>query len=101
MSWEKERSPKKQINRRRLTKVPGYSAFLPRVFPWVWVGSVEETANCVRWLLEGELQGFALTSHPGTLDGHVNLWLSVPCAESLIRGDLIRQSSLLDSHQIS
>jgi hypothetical protein len=83
-----------QMGRRRLTKVPGYHSVLPRVFPMVWRGTLEDAGRCVNWLIESGSDGFAVTSHPSTLDGHVHLWLSVNCAESLVIASLIRQESL-------
>ena len=83
-----------QMGRRRLTKVPGYHSVLPRVFPMVWLGSAEDVGSCVNWLIESGSDGFAVTSHPSTLDGHIHLWLSVDCCESLVIASLIKKESV-------
>lgn len=78
-----------QIGRRRHTAVPGYAAILPRVFPFRIRTSELSATQCIQAMLENDYTGFALTSHPSTIDGHVHLWLSTEMADFLVRIDYI------------
>lgn len=63
--------------------MPGYHSVLPRVFPFrVWTSS-DHAYQMVNELMGVDRTGFAVTSHPSSLDGHVHLWLSEESAEFL------------------
>lgn len=76
-----------QKDRRRYTRAPGYHAVMPRVFPFYKTISYDEMKILVRVLWREELTGFAVTSHPSSMDGSIRLWLSQECAEVLVGGD--------------
>jgi len=73
-----------QMGRRRFTSAPGYHSVLPRVFPFRWRCTQEQATHVIAVMLNVGRDGFALTSHPTTIDGHVHLWLSAENAEYLV-----------------
>jgi hypothetical protein len=83
-----------QMGRRRFTAVPGYASVLPRVFPFRMRTSENHAAQCIQAMLDNGYTGFALTSHPSTVDGHVHLWVSSEMAEFLYRLDLVPTGGL-------
>lgn len=83
-----------QMGRRRFTAVPGYASVLPRVFPFRIRTSEEHADLCIQAMLYNEYTGFALTSHPSSMDGHVHLWVSNEMAEFLNRMDMVPSGSM-------
>jgi hypothetical protein len=83
-----------QMGRRRYTAAPGYGSVLPRVFPFRIRTSESHAARCINSMMDNGYTGFALTSHPSTVDGHVHLWLSNEMGEYLVRMDLVGYGSL-------
>lgn len=89
------RGPGYQMGRRRNTRVPGYHSVLPRVFPYRWKCTHEQAVYAICDMLDVGRDGFALTSHPTTKDGHVHLWLSAENAEYLVETlDMVQPQQL-------
>lgn len=89
------KNPTYQVGRRRHTTVPGYHSILPRVFPYRYRCDLAAAHQAIDVLIAVERDGFAVTSHPATIDGHVHLWLSEGNAEYLVETvGLIRAESL-------
>lgn len=81
---EGRKNPIYQLGRRRHTKVPGYFGVLPRVFPYRYRCSLSSAHQLIDVLIAVDRDGFAVTSHPSTVDGHVHLWLSEENAAYLV-----------------
>jgi hypothetical protein len=91
---ENERTAAYQMNRRRFSSTPGYHNVLPRVFPYRVKSSIEFANQLINFLTEVHRDGFALTSHPKSDDGHVHLWMSSENAEYLEQFGEITSSML-------
>lgn len=74
--------------------MPGYHGILPRVFPFRRSCAIETADVIVNTLMREGLTGFAVTSHPSTLDGHVDVWLSTEAAQFLVEVGVLFESEL-------
>lgn len=91
---EGRKNPKYQLDRRRFTKVPGYTAFLPRIFPYRWRCAPAEAYVAMDAMKEADRFGYAISAHPSSTDGHIHLWLSADNAEYLVDLGYISLGSL-------
>lgn len=97
---KKQEDLRAQMERRRYTTVPRYHGHLPKVFPYRYNCSMEEVEVVVSQLQSQGVNGYAVTSHPRSTDGHVTVWLSVECSQVLLDLGVFSEEKLVASDRI-